>query len=606
MMRGVETMDKSVSAHGDSKTLQEFALGRLSRFIPSSNTGLVLAAVMWVVSISPSLLPRTWWFQGVASGILITYGYALGAAIGGVCSWLVSAARIRFSADERWLTWGARLVALVAGMWVVITLIRFYRAQEISAKHVHMEALTPVSFLWANLVALLFCVTMAGIWWVIRGVFHWAVSHAPRAIPKWLAQLGATILVVLLVIFVANDVVFRTSVEAFYRYAANTDRQVPQDLKQPQEVTRSGSPGSWSRWEDIGLYGKEFVAAGPRARDIEEVTGRSAVEPIRVYAGLVGKNHLGSGPDLEAGAALAVKEMDRTGAFDRPVVVLATSTGTGWLDEWQMQPVEYLTGGDCAIVSMQYSFVPSAIAFLWEFESPKIAGKVLYRAVMDRVNQMPPDKRPAVYLTGNSLGALGSQAAFDSGEQLVSGASGALWAGTPNASSLLRKLTQQRHLSSPETAPVVNNGEHIRFATSTNSLYKDVYGRDLPEWEFPRSLFVQHTTDPVVWWSPQLFTRQPDWLKEPPADRQAPHMNLIRLVTGVQVLVDLPVAGMAPDGEGHTYHRQMVPMWQTVLGLDHPQWKPAGKNPYRDADAAWLNERMVRGIQTAIAKNVYQ
>ena len=83
-------------------------------------------------------------------------------------------------------------------------------------------------------------------------------------------------------------------------------------------------------------------------------------------------------------------------------------------------------------------------------------------------------------------------------------------------------------------------------------------------------------------------------------------MNWIRLVTGVQVLVDLPVAGMAPDGEGHTYHRQMVPMWQTVLGLDHPQWKPAGKNPYRDADAAWLNERMVRGIQTAIAKNVYQ
>ena len=37
-----------------------------------------------------------------------------------------------------------------------------------------------------------------------------------------------------------------------------------------------------------------------------------------------------------------------------------------------------------------------------------------------------------------------------------------------------------------------------------------------PPWEGTRVLYLQHASDPVVWWSPHLFLRKPDWLKEPP------------------------------------------------------------------------------------------
>ena len=43
-----------------------------------STAGLFLAAALFLVSTSPSLLPRTWYYQGLVSGICAATGYALG------------------------------------------------------------------------------------------------------------------------------------------------------------------------------------------------------------------------------------------------------------------------------------------------------------------------------------------------------------------------------------------------------------------------------------------------------------------------------------------------------------------------------------------------
>lgn len=37
-----------------------------------------------------------------------------------------------------------------------------------------------------------------------------------------------------------------------------------------------------------------------------------------------------------------MQELDRTGAWDRDVVAVATTTGTGWVDEHAALPLEYL------------------------------------------------------------------------------------------------------------------------------------------------------------------------------------------------------------------------------------------------------------------------
>src|SRR5690606_20025355 len=109
---------------------------------------------------------------------------------------------------------------------------------------------------------------------------------------------------------------------------------------QPNSALRSGSPASLLRWEELGRAGREFVAAGPSARDISAVSGQDALEPIRVYVGLR------SAETSEQRATLALEELKRTGAFDRSLLVVVTPTGSGWVDPGAIDSVEYLQHGD--------------------------------------------------------------------------------------------------------------------------------------------------------------------------------------------------------------------------------------------------------------------
>ena len=72
------------------------------------------------------------------------------------------------------------------------------------------------------------------------------------------------------------------------------------------------------------------------------------MEPIRVYAGLPT-----GGNGIEQAVSAVVAELRRTGAFTRAVILIAASTGSGWVDEWQVQPLEFLTRGNCATASLQ-------------------------------------------------------------------------------------------------------------------------------------------------------------------------------------------------------------------------------------------------------------
>jgi uncharacterized membrane protein len=61
---------------------------------------------------------------------------------------------------------------------------------------------------------------------------------------------------------------------------------------------------------------------------------------------------------VEERAELAVADLERAGGFDRANLLVATTTGSGWLDAGAIDSFEYLTGGDSAVVAMQYSYLP--------------------------------------------------------------------------------------------------------------------------------------------------------------------------------------------------------------------------------------------------------
>ena len=89
-------------------------------------------------------------------------------------------------------------------------------------------------------------------------------------------------------------------------------------------------------------------------------------------------------------------------------------------------------------------------------------------------------------------------------------------------------------------------------------------------WDGTRVLYLQHASDPIVWWSPRLIAHRPDWLDEPRGDDVVTAMHWIPLVTFWQVSADLPFATEVPTGHGHVYTREYVDAWAHVL--QPPGW----------------------------------
>ena len=84
-------------------------------------------------------------------------------------------------------------------------------------------------------------------------------------------------------------------------------------------------------------------------------------------------------------------------------------------------------------------------------------------------------------------------------------------------------------------------------------------------WNGPRVLYLQHPSDPIVWWSPRLLLTEPDWLREPRGHDVLGTVRWAPFITFWQVTADLPFATEVPAGHGHKYTSEYVDAWATVL-----------------------------------------
>src|SRR5690606_16149811 len=126
---------------------------------------------------------------------------------------------------------------------------------------------------------------------------------------------------------------------------------------------------------------------------------------------------------------------------------------------------------------------------------------------------------------------------------------GAMFVGPPESNRLWQESLSAREPDSPMVRPVVNRGRQVRLGSTR----ADVYRPGLAEWEHPRVLFLQHPSDPVVWWSPDLLLRRPAWLSQPRGHDVSPRMRWYPIVTFLQVTGDMAVANAGPTGHGHRY-----------------------------------------------------
>jgi uncharacterized membrane protein len=283
------------------------------------------------------------------------------------------------------------------------------------------------------------------------------------------------------------------------------------------------------------------------------------VEPVRIYAGLA------SADGAQAQAALAVDDLQRAGGFQRKNLLVVTTTGSGWVDPALVDTFEYLTGGDCATVAIQYSYLPSWISYLVDQSKALAAGRALFDAVYGVWAKMPPGQRPKLFVAGESLGSFGGEAAFTGENDLANRTSGALFAGPPNFNTLFREFSDNRDPGSLEVQPIYAGGRIVRFANDTTTAIPP-QGRP---WEGSRVLYMMHPSDPIVWWSPHLIFSEPDWISEPPGKDVLGSMFWMPFITFWQVTADLPFATGVPAGHGHRYSGAYVYGWNAVL-------RPAG------------------------------
>ena len=558
--------------------------------------GIVGALVMYGVSVSPSLLARSWQWHAVASGVLSAVGYIVGLTIQRFYALVVPRLGVEITAPQS-VSIAFRAVLLLGFfLWFLRWLLQSYRERKRANHLVGMRGETLGEYLLGTFCAFILMLALLGIAWGLQWIGRAIVIVLSRWMHMVLALALSLLILVVIVYALTSQVLLKLGINFFTRHARKMNNRTAKGIVQPQVPERSGSPQSRSSWRAVGGQGRVFLGRGPSRTDIEAVTGCSAMEPIRVYAGMPEE-----GQSLQSAADLVVEELHRTGAFDRAVILIATSTGSGWVDEWQIQPMEYLTRGNCATASMQYSFVPSSINFLTDLDVSEEAAVILFETIRRAVDEIPEDRRPALFVCGESLGAYASQHVFSGIVDVLSRTDGALWVGTPAFTPMHAELTAIRHRGSPEVAPVVANGRHVRFVNVPENLWSDVYGRELGDWNYPRVVYAQHPSDPVVWWNSELVWHKPDWISEKVDGDVSPHMQYTRGATYIQVLVDMPVAGTAPGGHGHTYHEELIPLWEAILGLREDE-RNAGS--HFGLDSRWIQEDTHEKIGRAIRDNL--
>jgi uncharacterized membrane protein len=330
------------------------------------------------------------------------------------------------------------------------------------------------------------------------------------------------------------------------------------DLAPPNPLV-SGSYESHVSFDTLSKQGRRFawsVISDDVIRSVIQEDPKAS--SVRVYVGLE------SAPSESARVELVLDELERTDAFSRSWVMIASPTGTGYVNYAAVAALELLSRGDCATVAMQYSARPSVLS-LDNVNEGRAQARMLIDALHDRVAALPAAKRPKVLLFGESLGAWTSQDPFvDQGTKglVDAGIDHAIWIGTPHFSKWKEQvLFDDRSDVDPSLLRVCSNiDEWTRL--------------DAVERERIRYVMITHNDDGVALFGPQLAIQAPEWLG-PTEERPVPvprGMRWMPTVAFFQVLVDMKnSATVVPgqfDAKGHDYRADLLPFFHATLGFD--------------------------------------
>jgi uncharacterized membrane protein len=506
--------------------------------------GSVFAVAFFCASLTPSLLPRAWYLQGIVGGLTAVMGYAVGAILGALVRkvW-----RGRYPRATR-IGW--RVLFVVAPLLGLLFLALGTRWQQELRQRLDMPRMETYDIIRIVGVSLLTFAVLLLIARSIRLGTRRLVRLLGRWVPRPIAYGVGFVVAVYLVTGFVQGFLLDNLLSVADQTASLTNGGTTAGLVTPASSLRSGGRGSAAPWDTLGRQGRNFVATGPTRAQLTRFAGRPAAEPIRLYAGL------DSAGSVEARARLVVREMERTGAFERAAIGVITPTGTGWVDAKVTDSLEYMYGGDTALVSMQYSYLPSWISFMVDQSKVSGAASALIGAVHARWATLPAATRPKLLLFGESLGSLGTEKAFRDLPDMAAGADGVLLVGPPFANPIRRGLIGTRAAGCPIWDPVYRT-DPVEFTQRPSDLRIHTGTK-------PQVVYLQNSSDPIVWFTPESLLQRPEWLDAPRGPDVSPDMHWYPGVTFWQTAVDQVFATGVPAGHGHVYGSGVVDGWAAL------------------------------------------
>ncbi|WP_344473932.1 alpha/beta-hydrolase family protein [Nonomuraea monospora] len=356
----------------------------------------------------------------------------------------------------------------------------------------------------------------------------------------------------------------------------------PAHQEQPTSPLVSGGPASLVRWADFGREGRRYVGMTLTAQEIAHVTGaQDARDPIRVFVGLASALTPGERADL------AMRELERSGAFERSVLAYFSPTGSGYVNYVAAETLEYLTKGDVASIAIAYSVRPSFLSLdrvraAWE------ENLAFLTALSWRLRSIDPARRPRLVLFGESLGSQAAQNVF-----LHQGARGldllgidrALFVGTPFASAW-----RQAWLDDPEGCD--GDGRVVEVAS-----YEEWLALPEERRERVRVVLLTHHEDPVPKLGLPLLIQSPGWLGPvrgpgiPAAARWRPFVTA--LITFVDMLNAIHVVPGQFVSLGHDYRGDLARFVRLAFDLPADEATMAAvERALRDRELDWANRRV--------------
>lgn len=517
--------------------------------VPLSSTGIVFGTVLFCASLTPSLLPRTFVMQGVLCGFSFAIGYLIGVLLKEVYLYLGLPHLSRH--DRRGMRFVVTLAAIVAAVGFLWQAATWQNSIRVLMELDPLDSGHPFR---TGAIAIVVAALLIGITRFFQLVRKLFALRSRRFLPRRLANVVGIFAAVALAWMLVNGLIFDIGLRFADSSLKQVDSLIEPDVPRPSDPMKTGSEASLMTWESLGRRGREFVATGPTANEISTFTGRQAMEPIRVYAGL------NSAETPAARAKLALEELKRAGGFQRKTLLVVVPTGTGWIDPEALDTVEYLHSGDIASVAVQYSYLSSWIALLTEPDYGVETARALFEEIYGYWTTLPKESRPKLYLHGLSLGALNSQKSSDLYDVLADPFQGALWSGPPFSSPTWRMATNGRLPGTPQWLPKFRDSSVIRFADQ----YQNATMPNVP-WGPMRIVYLQYASDPITFFETSSPYRRPQWMIQPRGRDVSTSFRWFPVVTSLQLALDVAAATTAPMGYGHVYAPEhYIDAWMEV------------------------------------------